>query len=117
MTIPLHMLKYCPKREHFQLDGMIARTQLAVLDHNYSCNQNQARSKSGELRYRYPYSKVSQNWSAKPIMEKKDIKYLHDMLEYVDIIASQNVSLALTPDVPMNIAPKPMPSVLAEVGL
>ena len=31
------MLKYVPKREHFQLYGMIARTQLAVLDHNYNC--------------------------------------------------------------------------------
>lgn len=107
------MLKYCPKREHFQLNGMIARTQLAVLDHNNSCNRSHAKSNSGELRYKFPYSKVSRNWSAKPIKEKKDTKYLHDMIEDVHIIASENVSLELpiTPDVPKNIAPKPRPSV------
>ena len=45
------MLKYVPKREHFQLYGMIATTQLAVLDHNYNCNRSQMKTKSGEPRY------------------------------------------------------------------
>ena len=28
------LLKYAPKREHFSYNGMVVRTQLAVLDHN-----------------------------------------------------------------------------------
>ena len=107
------MLKYVPKQEHFQLYGMIARTQLAVLEHNYNCNRSQMKTKSGKPRYKYPYSKVTQNWVAKPIMEKKENSYLYDMLKDVYIAASKNISLELpiTLDIPKNIAPTPRPSV------
>ena len=37
--------KYCPKRLHFTLDCIIARTQLAVLDYNCGSNNNQAATK------------------------------------------------------------------------
>ena len=30
------LLKYCPKRQHFSHDGMRARIELAILDHNYN---------------------------------------------------------------------------------
>jgi len=44
--------KYCPKRLHFSMHGMIARTQLAVLDFNSGVNNEQARTKGGTLRYK-----------------------------------------------------------------
>ena len=92
---------------------MIARTQLAVLDRNYNCNRSQMKTKSGEPRYKYPYSKVTQNWVAEPIMEKQDNSYLYDMVKDVQIAAPENVSLELpiTPDIPKNIAPTPRPPV------
>ena len=43
--------KYCPKRLHFSLHGMVARTQLAVLDYNSGANVEQAKTKTGTLRY------------------------------------------------------------------
>ena len=36
------MLKYLPKRKHFTYSGMLARTQLAALDHNHNCSRAQA---------------------------------------------------------------------------
>ena len=36
------MLKYCPKRIPFCKEGMIARTKLAALDHNYNVGREQA---------------------------------------------------------------------------
>ena len=35
------MHKYCPKRQHFSHEGMVARTQLAALDHNHNCSRKQ----------------------------------------------------------------------------
>ena len=61
------LVRYCPKREHFQLPGMIARSKPAILDRNNSLNRNQTITKTGIFKFKYPYSKVSQNWAAKPI--------------------------------------------------
>ena len=41
------MTKYVPKREHFCYNGMVARTQLAVLDHNANVNRSQGRGHEG----------------------------------------------------------------------
>ena len=41
------MLKYLPKRKHFTYSGVLARTQLAALDHNHNCSRAQAVVKSG----------------------------------------------------------------------
>jgi hypothetical protein len=41
------MLKYLPKRKHFSYRSMLARTQLAALDHNHNFNRVQAVVKSG----------------------------------------------------------------------
>ena len=42
--------KYCPKRLHFTLEGMIARTQLALLDYNCGSNNGQATAKDRKRR-------------------------------------------------------------------
>ena len=39
------MAKYVPEREHFCYNGMVARTQLAILDHNANVNKSQAEVK------------------------------------------------------------------------
>ena len=44
--------KYCPKRLHFTLEGLIARTQLAVLDYNCGSNNTQVTTKKGKRKYK-----------------------------------------------------------------
>ena len=57
------LLKYPPKREHFSYNGMVARKQLAVLDHNSNVHQKQAVIQKGEkkgekaLQYHLPKAK------------------------------------------------------------
>ena len=53
------MTKYVPhvpKREHFSYNGMVARTQLAILDHNANTTRSQEEVKKGpcqgEKRYK-----------------------------------------------------------------
>ena len=43
------LLKYCHKRQHFNYDGMQARIELVILDHNYNTQRKQAITKSGLL--------------------------------------------------------------------
>ena len=43
--------KYCSKRQHFCFKGMLARTQLAVLDHNSNLLRDQAVDKEGNPRF------------------------------------------------------------------
>ena len=53
--------KYCPKRLHFMLEGLIERTHLAVLDYNCGSSNTQATTKEGKQRYKEIFSKVTQN--------------------------------------------------------
>ena len=71
--------KYFPKRLHFTLEGMIARTQLAVLDYNCGSSNTQATTKDGKRRYKQIFSKVTQNWVAKKISERKHQEYIHEL--------------------------------------
>ncbi|XP_063045587.1 uncharacterized protein LOC134439608 [Engraulis encrasicolus] len=77
------MLKYVPKRLHFGYDSMRARTQLAVLDHNKNVGRQQATTKDGELRWKYPYSRQSGDWVSKPIYEKTTQSFRKDLMERV----------------------------------
>ena len=52
--------KYCPKHLHFSYKGMIAFSQLAVLDFNAGVGLKQAGTKLGELRSKQQFSKVAQ---------------------------------------------------------
>ncbi|ESO88711.1 hypothetical protein LOTGIDRAFT_165496 [Lottia gigantea] len=68
------MLKYCPKRQHFSYDGMVARTQLAALDHNYNTGRKQATSSrgptEGALKFNQVFPKRCKTWVAQPIPDK-----------------------------------------------
>jgi hypothetical protein len=50
--------KYCPKRLHFSYTGMIARSQLAVLDFNSGVGLVQAETKDGKPRFKLLFTKV-----------------------------------------------------------
>ena len=60
---------------------MIARSQLAVLDHNDGVATSQAVTKQGALRYKQVFSKVTQNWCVKKITKKKSCEYQNELLE------------------------------------
>ena len=51
-------LKFCPKRLHFSLHGMIARTELAVMHFNSIAAAAHATTKDGKLIYKQQYSKI-----------------------------------------------------------
>ena len=81
------MLKYCPKRQHFSHEGMNARTQLAVLDHNQNCARKQAvvkqGSSQGALRYNLVFPKVRKTWVVKPIKEVKTYGHVDILMEKI----------------------------------
>ena len=81
------MLKYCPKRQHFSHEGMVARTQLAALDYNHNCSRKQAvvkhGSSLGSLRYNLVFLKVRKTWVVKPINEEKGYGHLDAPMESI----------------------------------
>ena len=108
------LLKYSPKREHFSYNGMVARTQLAVLDHNHNVNRRQAvvhkGANHGELRFNVVCPKQRKNWVAKPIREPKSYGYVKDIMEEVLTKESQNLDYRYMPVVQVRcIAPIPKP--------
>ena len=109
------MLKYLPKRKHFSYRGMVARTQLAALDHNHNCNRAQAVVKSGtnkdQKRFKVEKPKAHKNWVCKPIKKEKSYKHLLVMLEDV-VKAKQNgiKTIENLPIMPKNIVKQPKPS-------
>ena len=98
--------KYCPKRLHFSLHGMVARTQLAVLDYNSGANVEQAKTKTGTLRYKQNFSRVTQTWVVKRIAGKKDRMYVSELMEQTvkSKVDDENVLPQLDP-ISENIAP------------
>jgi hypothetical protein len=85
------MTKYVPKRQHFCYNGMVARTQLAVLDHNANVDRTQAKASKGpnegEQRYKIACGKQRKNWVAKEIKTPKIYSHIEGMMN--DVIRSQ----------------------------
>ena len=109
--------RYIPKRQHFSYKGMVARTQLAALDHNANTGRQQATvtrgANQGELQYKLVFPKNTKEWVAKPIMEKTSRDYLNPILDAIVDRKRQKPrdrSATLTaPHIPKNIASKPRP--------
>ena len=104
------LLKYAPKRQHFSYAGMVCRTQLAAIDHNYHLGRKQATTHSGEKRYNVVYPKTSshsKNWVAKTIKQRKEYPYRADMMK--DVVAMRMLGLSKSnpqlPPVKPNTAP------------
>ena len=105
--------KYCPKRLHFSLPGMIARSELAVLDHNSGAGNVQAQTAENELRYKQSFSKITKNWVVKKIAAPKDKQYLKDLIKEVLHLqdSGENVDGPYIPEnIPRNIAPVAKPN-------
>ena len=75
------MLKYVPKRIHFRYTGMVARTALAVIDHNFNCGRKQSKTLDGVLRWKVQWSKSSKSFVVKKINEKKSLTFHEDLTQ------------------------------------
>ena len=103
--------KYCTKSIHFSLGGMLARCQLAALDHNAGAFLQQAVNRRGDLRFNVVFPKQSKIWVAKPIKEHKNRQYQRDLVLRVIEVVRDNITLP-KPDLqeqPGNIASTPRP--------
>ena len=103
--------RWAPKRQHFSYSGMLARSQLAIMDFNQGSDLKQAKTKAGIDRFNVVSSKITSNWTSKPIKEDKDRTYLHNMVkETVELVRSKKtLPPPSIPDLPKNIAPTPKP--------
>lgn len=81
------LMKYAPKRQHFSFKGMVARTQLAAIDHNANTGREQTRASKGdnanELRYKLVFPKRTKEWVAKPVKEKTTRDHLRPILDRI----------------------------------
>ena len=104
--------KFCPKRLHFSYSGMIARSQLAVLDHNSGVDAVQSETKAGDKRVKLQFSKVTQSWVVKNIKEPKQKAYIeHILFEIFETVSSnETYESPKLENVPSNIAPIEKPS-------
>ena len=102
--------KWAPKRLHFSYVGMLTRNQLAVMDFNEGISLEQAITGQGDKHFNVTFSKVTKQWSAKPIKEK-DLGYLHRMVkETIKSAAKHQIFDDLViPKMPKSIAGVPKP--------
>lgn len=96
--------KYAPKRQHFSYEGMVSRTQLAAIDHNYGVGRAQAQTKDGQLRFSVVVPKSFTNdtkWVARPLKVAKDHCYREEMMKDVVLMRTHGLikSHASLPDV------------------
>lgn len=101
--------KYVNKSQHYSYNGMVSRTQLAVIDHNCNVGREIATTISGEERYRCVYPKLQKKWVAKPIYKEKTYQFVHDLLSEVILLKTGVIEVPPTerPNLPQNIAPTP----------
>ena len=77
------LLKYCTKRLHFSMAGMIARSELAIMDFNSGVHCEEATRKDGQLKYKLQFTRISQSWVIKKIKSLKDKHYINDLIKEV----------------------------------
>ena len=62
---------------------MVTRSQLGVMDFNSGNNLLQAKIKGGQGKYNLGYSKITKQWSSKPIKVKKDKTHYFEMIDRI----------------------------------
>ena len=77
------MLKYIPKRQEFKYEQMVARTQLAAIDHNFNIWRDQKTDDHGQPKFYRAFSKVTGRWTAKRLYEEKDYTFRLDLMDMV----------------------------------
>ena len=73
-------LKFCTKRLHFSFEGMIARTELAILHFNSSVTESYATNRLGKQINKQQYSKMISTWVIKKVKKPSDRIYLYELL-------------------------------------
>ena len=103
--------KWATKRQHFSYAGMLTRSQLAIMDFSEGSNLEQTTTEKGEKHYNVQFSKVTKNWSSKPVKKEKNRSYLHQMIKETIECASKNGCLErpVITNLPKNIASVPTP--------
>ena len=98
--------KWASKSLHFSYSGMIARSQLAALDFNSGCDLKIAKTKDGKERHNVSFSKMTANWSSKPIKEAKDKNLFEGLVARTLELVEQKTILppSPTPKLKKNIA-------------
>src|SRR5664279_589598 len=74
------LLKYAPKRQHFHYGGMLARLQLAALDHNNNVDRDLTKDSTGQTLVRQVFSKPRKDWILRQVYDKKQYSYLDEIL-------------------------------------
>ena len=99
--------KYCPKRLSFSYPGMIARTQLATLDHNSGLGRKHDSTADGKLKYKIVHTKITNQWVAKNVLEPKNKLYLADLTKEFLLLCGgkSEAQAAHIPATPQNMAP------------
>ena len=69
---------------------MLTRSQLVTMDFNEGISLEQAMTGKGNKVFNIIFSKVTKQWSAKPIKGKKDLGYLHQMVKETIKSAAKN---------------------------
>ncbi|XP_072006315.1 uncharacterized protein [Engystomops pustulosus] len=114
------VLKYRPKRIHFYFDSMVARTQLAIIDHNFNVGRVQATRKdnTGEVpledlkKHRYEYSKARKAWVVKILYEPKRYDFTEEINNELLLFVAGDRQFewaSHSSELPKNIAPIPCP--------
>ena len=104
--------KWAPKRLHFSYQGMVARSQLAVIDFNLGAGLEQAETSSGEKRIKQNFSKMTKSWEVKPIKQVKNREIFQSMVERTleVFLSEEKLPVPAIPDLPENIASIEKPS-------
>ena len=72
---------------------MIARTQLAVIDHNSNVKRQQAQVKRGKnkgaKRYNVVFPKGKKKWVAKPIIEEMSYSLVQELMKEIHVYKDQ----------------------------
>ncbi|XP_069801268.1 uncharacterized protein [Dendropsophus ebraccatus] len=87
--------KYRPKRQHYFIDSVTARTQLAIMDHNSNANKVHATLKKTE-RYSLEHSKARMDWSLRVMYEPSNQNFLIDILEKIIDVATGQLTIDQT---------------------
>ncbi|XP_069587485.1 uncharacterized protein [Ranitomeya imitator] len=114
------VLKYRPKRIHFGIDSMEARTKLAALTHNYNVGRQIATVKVakknteavGTKRTKIVFPKGRSRWIVRDVFDKVSVEYLEELSVNVLRIAKGEISspwISRTPCMPPNVSNKERP--------
>ena len=93
------------------MNGMIAKTQLALMNFNDSMCNEQATTAVGSLSYKQVSSRVTQSSVVKKVMKNRNRSYLGPLLRLtLDMTPNNNKNyLPVLGDIPKNIANKDKP--------